>query len=73
MIVISIKGGKYILIQHGENILYSEHIGEFCCILIAIEILEIHKPAAWKTVKRLITLRQAIRENNAQAMGLEDY
>jgi hypothetical protein len=30
------------------------------------------KPARWKTLDQLITLRQAIRENTAQWMCLED-
>ena|SRR5579872_2461385 len=65
--------GKYIVVEFGNGkIGYYEHDGKYCYILDAIEYMKPEVPAKWKTLDKLATFRQAIRECTAQGMGLED-
>ena len=65
--------GNYIIIEvPGGKVAYREHIGNYCYILDAIEYMKPEVLAEWKTLQRLTTFRQAIRECTAQGMGIED-
>lgn len=64
--------GKYIIVEYNEQVYYSEHVGHYCYIEDALHYINPDRPAKWKTIGRLITLRQAVRENTAQWMGLDD-
>lgn len=64
--------GKYIIIEYNDQVQYWEHIGYYCYLEDALYYMNPDQPAKWKTLDRLITLRQAIRENTAQWMCLED-
>jgi len=65
--------GKYVIIATAEGkVAYYEHDGDYCYILEAIEFMKPERPAKWKTIGRITTFRQAIRENRAQGMALED-
>lgn len=64
--------GKYMIVEYLDKVYYWEHVGEHCYLVDAIHYMNLDLPARWKTLRRLITFRQAIRENYAQGMGLED-
>ncbi|MFZ1806374.1 MAG: hypothetical protein WAU36_04085 [Cyclobacteriaceae bacterium] len=64
--------GEYIVIDFKDKVYYYEHVGAYCYIEDAIHYMNPEKPAKWKTLERLITFRQALRENTAQGMGLDD-
>lgn len=64
--------GKFLIIEHEGKIYYSEHAGIYCYLEDAIHFMNPDKPKKWKTLERLTTFRQAIRENYAQGMGLDD-
>lgn len=64
--------GKYIVLEYDNVIYHREVIGNYCYIENALHWMNPDKPGKWKTLERLITFRQAIRECTAQGMGLED-
>lgn len=66
------KRGQYFILEHAGIIHYWEHDGNYCYLQDAIHYMNPDKPAKWKTLNKLITFRQAIRENNAQWMALDD-
>ncbi len=63
--------GKYIVIEYNQEVYYSEHIGTYCYIANAIDLIKPAIRKEWKNLARLLKLRQALRENTAQAMGLD--
>lgn len=66
------KRGRYFIIEHNGIVHYDEHDGKYCYIEDALHYMNPDRPAKWKTLQKLITFRQAIRENNAQWMALDD-
>lgn len=65
--------GNFIIIEvPGGKVAYREHVGQYCYILDAIQYMMPETPGTWKTLDKLTTFRQAIRECAAQGMGLED-
>jgi hypothetical protein len=64
--------GKYILIEYNLQVQYWEHIGYYCYLEDALYYMRPDLPAKWKTLDRLLIFRQALRENTAQWMCLED-
>lgn len=64
--------GQYIVVEY-DNVIYErEAVGNYCYIEDALHWMNPEKPAKWKTLKRLLTFRRAIRECTAQWMNLED-
>lgn len=64
--------GLYIIVELNCIIHYWEHTHGTNYLQVAIDMIGIDKPAKWKTLGALITLRQCCRECIAQGWGIED-
>jgi hypothetical protein len=64
-------GNIYAVVMHPDGLIHRDHI-QYPYIHTAWNILFTGRPGKWKTAKFLTTLRQAIRENRAQGMGLKE-
>lgn len=65
--------GKFILLEH-EGIIHYRERADTCYpyFQMAIELMELHRPRKWKTVYKLIDLRNAIRQTEVNYCGYVD-
>ena len=52
--------GKYLIVEHNDMVHYWDSF-PYCFLKQAVEFMELEKPAKWKTIHRLISLRAGIR------------
>lgn len=60
--------GKYLILEHNDIIYYWDSF-PYCFLRQAIELMELDKPARWKTLNKLIEFRQAIRQTEVNCCG----
>ena len=67
--------GEYIILEHHGIIHYWELANtNYPYFQMAIEFMELENPKKWKTLDKLITLRQAIRQTEVNLCGyVESY
>lgn len=64
--------GRYLIVEHDSIIHYWEHNGEYCYFKKAVDLMQLDKPAKWKTIDKLIAFRQAIRQTEVNLCGFVD-
>lgn len=64
--------GPYVIVELNGIVHYWEHTDGSCYLKTAIDMIDSARPAKWKTLGALITLRQCCRECIAQGWGIED-
>lgn len=60
--------GKYLIIEHNDIVHYWDSFPR-CFLKQAVEFIEPEKPAEWKTIDKLISLRMAIRQTEVNCCG----
>jgi len=63
--------GQYLLIEH-DNIIFYWDSFPYCYLKQAVEFMELEKPAKWKTIDKLISLRMGIRQTEVNGCGYVD-
>jgi len=63
--------GKYLILEYDGIIHYWDSF-PYCFFKQAVEFMELEKPAKWKTLKKLISLRMGIRQTEVNACGYVD-
>lgn len=63
--------GKYLILEHNDIIYYWDFF-PYCFLKQAVELMELEKPAKWKTIDRLISLRMGIRQTEVNGCGYVD-
>lgn len=63
--------GEYLIIECNDMVHYwdSHH---YCFLKQAVEFMQLEKPAAWKTVNKLLALRMGIRQTEVNGCGYVD-
>jgi len=65
--------GEYIILEHNGIVHYWELANtNYPFFQMAIEFMELEHPKKWKTLDKLITLRQAIRQTEVNLCGYVD-
>lgn len=60
--------GEYLIVEHNNMIHYWDSFP--CCYLKqAVEFMQLEKPAKWKTLDKLISLRMGIRQTEVNGCG----
>ena len=60
--------GEYLILEHDEIIHYWDSF-PYCFLKQAVEFMELDKPAKWKTLDKLISLRCGIRQTEVNLCG----
>lgn len=60
--------GKYLIVEHNDMVHYWDSF-PYCFLKQSIEFMELEKPAKWKTIDKLISLRMGIRQTEVNWCG----
>jgi len=60
--------GKYLIVEHDDIVHYWDSF-PYCFLKQAAEFMEPEKPARWKTLDKLISLRMGIRQTEVNHCG----
>lgn len=60
--------GDYLIVEHNDMVHYWDSF-PYCYLKQAIEFMEPEKPAKWKTLDKLISLRMGIRQTEVNGCG----
>lgn len=60
--------GEYLIIEHNDIVHFWDSF-PYCFLKQAVEFMELEKPAKWKTIEKLLDLRNAIRQTEANLCG----
>ena len=60
--------GQYLIIEHNNMVHYWEH-QDGCYLREAAIFIDMDKPAKWKTIEKLISLRMGIRQTEVNCCG----
>lgn len=60
--------GEYLILECENTVHYWDSY-PYCFLQHAIELMELEKPAKWKTAGRLVSLRMGIRQTEVNGMG----
>ncbi|MCC5916778.1 MAG: hypothetical protein JJU02_05560, partial [Cryomorphaceae bacterium] len=63
--------GNYLIVEHNGFVHYWDSF-PYCYLKQAVEFMEIEKPAKWKTIDKLISLRMGIRQTEVNYCGYVD-
>lgn len=63
--------GKYLIVEHNDLVHFWDSL-PYCFLKQAVEIIELEKPAKWKTIDNLTSLRMAIRQTEVNHCGYVD-
>lgn len=65
--------GQYLIVEYNNMIHYWDTY-PYCYLTQAVEFMELEKPAKWKTIHALISLRMGIRQTEVNCCGyVEEY
>lgn len=60
--------GEYLIVEHNDMVHYWDSF-PYCFLKQAVEFMELEKPAKWKTIEKLISLRMGIRQTEVNCCG----
>lgn len=60
--------GKYLLLEHNNTVHYWDS-NPYCFLKQAVVFMQLEKPAKWKTIGKLISLRMGIRQTEVNGCG----
>ncbi len=60
--------GKYLILEHNDLVHYWDFF-PYCYLKQAVEFMELEKAAKWKTIDKLISLRDGIRQTEVNCCG----
>lgn len=63
--------GKYLIVEHGGMVHFYEN-GPYNYFFQAIQLMQLDQPAEWKTLDKLLSFRQAIRQTEVNCCEYVD-
>ena len=60
--------GEYLILEHNDMIHYWDSF-PYCFLKQAVEIMQLEKHKKWKTIDKLISLREGIRQTEVNCCG----
>lgn len=61
--------GEYLILEDYDGIIQYWDSFPYCFLKMAVEFMELDKPAEWKTLDKLISLRMGIRQTEVNSCG----
>jgi hypothetical protein len=63
--------GQYLVVEYNDTVYYWDSL-PYCFLKQAVEFMQLEKPAKWKTLDKLISLRMGIRQTEVNGCGYVD-
>lgn len=64
--------GKYLILEYDDIIHFWESDGAYCFLKRAVELMQLDNLPKWKTLDKLISLREAVRQTEVNLCGFVD-
>ncbi|MDH6358954.1 hypothetical protein [Parabacteroides sp. PF5-9] len=64
--------GEYLILEYDDIIHFWEHDGAYCYLKQAVELMQLDNLPKWKTLDKLISLREGVRQTEVNLCGYVD-